>query len=154
TEQRAYAQQVLRDLLVSIDGHKLKPRLQTVSFPLADTKEGLGEIHIEFAADLPAGGPRRTFVIENRHQTAISVYLMNCLAPQDTNIRLVAQSRNQTQSFYRVDYEQSRPEPDLSSSLWRSHLVSALAPFAGVPNMFRLGMRHIAEGTDHLLFLI
>src|SRR5262249_38056686 len=26
--------------------------------------------------------------------------------------------------------------------------------FAGVPNMFRLGMRHIAEGTDHLLFLI
>jgi hypothetical protein len=155
TEQRAYAQRVLADLLVSIDGEELKPRLQTVSFPSpADMKEGLGEIHIEFAADLPAGGPRRTFVIENRHQSAASVYLMNCLAPRDSNIRLVAQSRNQTQSYYRVDYEQSGPEPDVFSSLWRSHLVAAVAPLAGVPNMFRLGMRHIAEGTDHLLFLL
>ena len=93
-------------------------------------------------------------MIENRHQGAISVYLMNCLAPRDSNIRLVAQSRNQTQSYYRVDYEQSGPEPGLLSSSWRSHLVTALAPFAGVPNMFQLGMRHIAEGTDHLLFLL
>lgn len=54
-EQQTYAQQVLHDLSVSVDGHKLTPVLRTVNFPAPiDMKEGLGEIHIEFTAELPA----------------------------------------------------------------------------------------------------
>ncbi len=117
-------------------------------------KEGLGEIHIEFTADLPAPRSERTLVIENHHEPRISVYLMNCLVPQDHDIRLVAQKRNQNQSYYRIDYAQSGAQDSSSLSMWQSRLESAVAPFAGVPSMFRLGMRHIAEGTDHLLFLI
>lgn len=154
-EQETYAREVLGDLSLSVDSHALKPRLRAVSFPApADIKGGLGEIHIEFDADLPAGGPHRTLVIENHHEPRISVYLMNSLVPQDRNIRVIAQNRNQKQSYFRLDYVQAGPQNDSPLSLWRSRLVTGLAPFAGVPSMFRLGMRHIAEGTDHLFFLI
>jgi HupE / UreJ protein len=154
-EQQTYAQKVLRDLSVSVDGQSLKPRLSSVSFPApADMNEGTGEIHINFAADLPAGGSRRTLVIQNHHEPRMSVYLMNCLVPQDRAIQIIAQNRNQNQSYYRVEYVGSGGGQDAWTSRRRSTFLTALSPFAGVPSMFRLGMRHIAEGTDHLLFLI
>lgn len=154
-EQQTYAQKVLRDLSLSVDGQALEPRLEALSFPTAaDMKEGLGEIHIDFAAELPGGGSQRSLVVENHHETRMSVYLMNVLAPQDRNIQVIAQSRNPNQSYYRIDYVQSGGEQDSLLSHWRSYLTAALAPFDGVPSMFRLGMRHIAEGTDHLLFLL
>ena len=154
-EQQTYAREVLGNLTLNVDGQALKPRLREVSFPApAEMKEGLGEIHIEFAADLPAGGPHRTLVIENHHEPRRSVYLMNSLVPQEPNIRVTAQNRNQNQSYFRLDYVQAGPQQASLLSLWRSRVVTGLAPFAGVPSMFRLGLRHIAEGTDHLLFLI
>src|SRR5581483_4510923 len=154
-EQHIYAQKVLRDLSLSVDGHTLKPRLSSVSFPApADMKEGTGEIHIDFAADLPAGGSHRTLVIQNHHEPRMSVYLMNCLVPQDRAIQIIAQNRNQNQSYYRVEYMRSGSGPEALTSRWRSSLLTALAPLAGIPSMFRLGIRHIAEGTDHLLFLL
>ncbi len=154
-EEQTYGRVFLSDLSLSVDGHALKPRLLVVSFPtLGEMKEGIGEIHIEFDADLPTGGPHRTLVIENHHEPGISVYLMNSLVPQDRDIRVIAQSRNQNQSYFRLDYAQGIPQKNSLLSLWRSRLLTRLEPFAGVPSMFRLGMRHIAEGTDHLLFLI
>jgi hypothetical protein len=154
-EQQTYAQGVLRDLSLTADGHALRSLLRSLSFPsAAEMKTGLGEIHIEFAADLPAGGSQRSLVIENHHQPRMSVYLMNCLVPQDGNIRLIGQNRNPNQSYYRIDFTQSRSEYGSLASVWLSRLDFVLSPFAGVPAMFRLGMRHIAEGTDHLLFLI
>ena len=99
-EQQIYAQRVLHDLSLSVDGQTLKPRLSSVSFSApADMKEGTGEIHIDFAADLPAGRSRRTLVIQNHHEPRVSVYLMNCLVPQDRGIQIIAQNRNQNQSY-------------------------------------------------------
>lgn len=154
-EQQTYAQTVLRDLSLSADGHALSPRLQSVSFPAAaEMKLGTGEIDIEFAVELPPGGSHRSIAIENHHQPRMSVYLMNCLVPQDRNIQVLAQNRNTNQTYYRIDYVQSGPPQISLLSLWRLHLANALAALAEVPNMFRLGMRHIAQGTDHLLFLL
>lgn len=154
-EQRIYAQKVLRDLSLNVDGHLQKLHLESVSFPApADMKAGIGEIHIEFTADLPVGAAPSVLVIENHHEPRMSVYLMNCLVPQDRTLHVGAQNRNQNQSYYRVEFTRSVPSQGSSLSLWRSHFLSALAPFAGVPGMFRLGMHHIAEGTDHLLFLL
>jgi hypothetical protein len=153
TEQRRYAQTVLRDLSLRIDGRALSPHLVRAVFsPPADMKQGLGEIHIEFAADLPAGAAHRVLVIENHHQTPISVYLMNCLIPEESNLRVISQDRNRNQSSYRIEYLQfglaQNPAPS------RPFLTNAIANFASLPAMFRLGMRHIADGTDHLLFLV
>lgn len=154
-EQHSYAEIIVGDLSLSVDGYALKPRLETVSFPApSDMKEGLGEIHIDFTADLPAGGSHRTLVIENHHRPRMSVYLMNSLVPQDRDIRVIGQSRSQNQSYFRLEYVQAGSQQNSFVSLWRSQLVLGPAPFAAVPSMFRLGMRHIAQGTDHLLFLL
>jgi hypothetical protein len=107
-ERHGYAERVLSDLSLSIDGRVLKPQLLRVDFPtVEDMKEGLGEIKIEFTAKLMRGGSNRKIVFENHHQRRISAYLVNCLVPRDRDIQVVAQSRNENQSFYQLDYLQA-----------------------------------------------
>ncbi len=155
SERHAYAQQVLRDLSLSVDGHVLKPQLVSVTFPgIEEMKAGLGEITIVFAASLTPGRSHRKIVFENHHQPRMSAYLVNCLVPKDRDIQVVAQQRNKNQSLYQLDYVQAGSGSDALASEWWSSLRSALSGnLGGFSSMFRLGMRHIAEGTDHLLFL-
>ncbi|MFL6414845.1 MAG: hypothetical protein ACJ74Y_04145 [Bryobacteraceae bacterium] len=107
-KQRAYAEQVLRDLSLSVDGISLKPKLASVDFPsLEAIKEGTGEIQIEFSADLPpAEGRDRKLALRNHHQARISAYLVNCLVPQDRYMRIISQNRNRDQSFYELNFIQ------------------------------------------------
>jgi hypothetical protein len=120
TEQRTYAKRVLRDLLLSIDGHSLKPRLVSADFPgTAEMKEGLGEIQIEFSADVPrSNDANRKLIFENYHQSRIAAYLVNCLVPRDRNIRITAQNRNENQSFYQLNYVQGSGHSDTLSLQW------------------------------------
>jgi HupE / UreJ protein len=147
SEGKAYAHKVLRDLSLSLDGRPLLPELVSVEFPdLGELKEGLGEIHIEFAAALPDGSNNRTLILQNHHQNWISAFLVNCLVPKDRAVRVLAQSRSRDQSFYKLVYAQTGGgEPNLRGTLGN---------LGGFASMFRLGIRHIAEGTDHLLFLL
>jgi hypothetical protein len=109
-EQQAYADRVLNDLSLTADGHRLQPRLTSVEFPRMDAiKDGLGEIRIEFTADLPGGGKDRNVVIENHHENRISAYLVNSLVPSDQRILVTAQNRNEDQSFYEVRYMVAAP---------------------------------------------
>jgi hydrogenase/urease accessory protein HupE len=127
-EQRAYAEQVGRDLALSIDGRPVPLRLGSCTFPTLDEmKQGLGEIVLDFEAptalDDRTGDPSRRssrqtpfavrpahssrrLVFENHHLPVISVYLVNCFVPSDPGIRVVAQDRNYQQSFYQLDYLQ------------------------------------------------
>jgi hypothetical protein len=108
SEQRAYGERVLHDLLLTADGHRLTPRLVSLAFPSAEQmKEGLGEIRVGFAADLTRGGLTRKLTLENRHIAGISAYQVNCLAPDDPDIHILGQRRNYTQSFYELDYAQA-----------------------------------------------
>jgi HupE / UreJ protein len=153
-EQWAYAERVLGDLSLTVDGNSLRPRLVSVDFPgIEEMKEGLGEIQIEFTADLPRGGPDRKLIFENHHQTRIAAYLVNCLVPRDHDIQIVAQNRNEQQSFYQLDYVQAGGSPDAPLLKWWTS-VRGWIDAVGFTSVFRLGMRHIAEGTDHLLFLL
>jgi hypothetical protein len=155
TERNAYAERVLRDLSLSVDGHVLKPQLLSVDFPtIEEMREGLGEIKIEFAADLTPGGSNRKIVFENYHQRRISAYLVNCLVPRDQDIQIVAQNRNLNQSFYALDYTQVAGQSNALAARWWAPLRAWLGNLGEFPGMFRLGMRHIGEGTDHLLFLL
>jgi HupE / UreJ protein len=154
SEQRVYAERVLREVSLTVDGNRLRPRLVSVEFPgVEDMREGLGQIHIEFRADLPRGGPNRRLVYENRLQSHIAAYLVNCLVPSDPDIRIVAQKRNEDQSFYQLDYVQAQSGSETAALPWWRSLRS-VKDAVGFSSMFRLGMRHIAEGTDHLLFLL
>jgi hypothetical protein len=154
TAQRTYAQRVLGDLSITVDGKSASPRLVSQKFPATEEiKEGLGEIQIEFTVDLPRGGAERRIVFENHHRSEISAYLMNCLVPRDPSIRILTQNRNERQSFYQLDYAQAGNTSDRASlNAWST--IRGRVSSVGFASIFRLGMRHIAEGTDHLLFLL
>jgi len=107
-EQRAYARRVLSDLSLTIDGRALTPKLSSMNFPpLEDMQDGRGKIQMEFDADLPAGGPERRLTLKDEHQSRIAAYQVNCLVPSDPDIRIVAQNRDYSQSFYQLDYVQA-----------------------------------------------
>jgi hypothetical protein len=107
-EQRAYAERVLRDLWLTIDGYRLQLRLVSWKFAKTEVmREGRGDIELEFNADVPSGGPNRRLIFKNRHQRRIAAYLVNCLVPRDPDIRVTAQNRNHWQSFYQLDYVQA-----------------------------------------------
>jgi hypothetical protein len=107
-EQQAYAEHVLRDLSLAIDGRPLAAHLTSVEFPtIGDMKEGRGEIRIDFNADLPRGSASRKLTFENHHQSKISVYQVNVLVPRDPDIRIVSQNRNYSQSVYELNFEQA-----------------------------------------------
>jgi hypothetical protein len=154
SEERAYAEHVLGDLSITIDGKSIQPKLVSWSFPEpAQMRAGIGEIHIEYTADLPYGGPDRTLILANHHLSRTSVYLMNVLVPQHRNVRILAQRRNEQQSFYEVDYQQTSAIGGASQTPWAVNLGVWLNGLQ-FSSLFHLGMRHIAEGTDHLLFLL
>ena len=153
-EQRTYAERVLRELSITVDGKRASPALVSQKFPTMEAiKEGLGEIQIEFTVDLSPGGPTREIVLENHHLNEISAYLVNCLVPRDPNLRILMQNRNESQSFYQLAYAQAGSSSD-SLSLKGSSTIRRWVGAVGFASIFRLGIRHIAEGTDHLLFLL
>lgn len=156
-EQQAYAEHLSRDLSLKIDGYPLQVRLVSSTFPkLEEMKEGLGDILLNFQADLPQGGLNRRLTFENHHLNAISVYLVNCLVPRDPNIHVTAQERNYNQSIYQLDYSQTGVRlPHPPSGPW-SRLVGWLDQ-TGSGSLFKAffyhGIHHILTGYDHLLFI-
>jgi hypothetical protein len=118
-EQQAYAQRVSRDLSLSVDGRPLVLHVVSATFPsLEDMKQGTGEIQLELAAELPRGAADRRLRFENHHQSAIAVYLVNCLVPHDKNVRITAQSRSENQSVYQLDFVQVGRGEGVAPALW------------------------------------
>jgi hypothetical protein len=135
-EERAYAGQVLRDLSVTMDGRPLTVQLRSKKFPsVAEMREGRGEIRIEFGADVGFGGTTRKLAIENRHQSRIAAYQVNCLVPGDPGIRIVAQDRNYSQSVYQLTYQQAGSDSLLAS--WAGLGGVALVLFARLGVLWR-----------------
>jgi len=116
-EQRAYAERVLRDLALTIDGDPVPLRLLSSSAAsVLELSEGRGEIVLEVEADLPRRGRSRRLAFENRHARGISAYLVNCLVPGDPGIRITSQTRTFDQSSYELAYVDSRGASDPPAS--------------------------------------
>lgn len=123
-EQQAYAQRVLRDLSLMVDGRSLSLRLLSVSFPATkEMEEGRGGIRVDWIADLPFRRPKQTLIFENHHQSRIAAYLVNCVLPRDPDIRITEQKRNYLQSLYKLDYMQADVRQELWSAWWSSASV-------------------------------
>lgn len=149
-EEKSYALRVLADLAIEVDGKDARLELGSWSLPQpAQLRDGLGEIHIEYSVVLPQGGSKRSFSLENRHLRARSVYLVNVVSPEGGSTLILTQRRNEAQSVYEVEFQQSQAAP-------RGLMESLAVWLRGLElrSLFHLGMRHIAEGTDHLLFLL
>jgi hypothetical protein len=142
-EQHRYAEHVMADLELKEDGRNLQLHLASVTFPPVDQmKMGTGEIELAFSADLPVVRGEHQLTFENHHQSGIAVYLVNSLVPRNQNLHLEAQSRNQNESFYQVTLADA------------GSIAPQAFTWSGFAGAFRLGVHHIAEGTDHLLFLL
>ena len=150
-ETNAYAERVLQDLSIAIDGRSLKAQLDASTFPNASQlRDGVGEILIRYHVDLPASNDAsRRFRLANHHLNTGSVYLVNVEVTQVPGLSIVGQKRNLQQSLYELDYLQSSPVGGSSHFGMRAFLERSQ-----FQSLFHLGMRHIAEGTDHLLFLL
>ncbi len=139
SEQRAYAEWVLQNVSLKVDGQLAAVRFARASFPeTEEMKQGRGDIYVEFHARLRRGSGNRKLVFANHHASDISVYLVNCLVPRDRDIRITNQKRNFPQSVYQLDYVvQSSAGPQgwsvwwSPSPLWIGTAVILLAtPFA------------------------
>ena len=131
SEQRAYAARVLHDLSIAIDGQRLTPHFLSVRFPaVGEMKDGGGEIRIEFNAGLPSGGPNRKLTFENDHERRIAAYQVNCLVPRDPDIRILAQNRNYSQSFYELDFAQTGVASNEGTLVWLTGVQKPLGTIA------------------------
>ena len=154
SEMRAYAGRVLADMSITVDGQPTNARLDAWTIPdPAQLRDGQGEIHIEYHVDLPPaeGRLQRRLVLANRHSSDNSVYLVNAEVPRDAEISILGQTRNERQSVYELDFQQLQTGV---ASVPPGQQLRAFLHGTQMSDLFRLGMRHIAEGTDHLLFLL
>jgi hypothetical protein len=96
----------MRDLSLRMDGRKLELKLTASEFvEPAELRTGSGIIQVEFAASsdpLAAGAHRLT--LENRHLSAMSVYLINAAQPRFATVEITRQKRNRNQSAGEIEF--------------------------------------------------
>jgi hypothetical protein len=119
-EQRAYAERVIGDLSLIVDGRELPLRQISSNYaPRELLQEGRGDIQIKLEADVRNAKAKRRLTFENRHQSGIGSYLVNGLMPHGPDIQLAAQNRSYDQSFYQLDYtDASAPLTTFSLASW------------------------------------
>jgi hypothetical protein len=156
-EQKAYADLVRRDLSLNIDRHPLELRLVSSAFPtLEEMKGGLGDIQLNFEADLPPGETNRLLTFENAHFSGISVYLVNCLVPDNPKVHIITQERNHDQSHYQLAFTQSlavSSQPHMANAPVPSTKLDQSGDASLFKAFFFQGIHHILTGYDHLLFI-
>jgi hypothetical protein len=112
-EVAAYAQRVLKDIRVGLDEKVLAMSLADTSFPgLHESKAGVGVIHIKATAPVgPLTAGEHALTLTNGHLPAISVYLVNALAPEDRAIKITKQTRDELQKDYRLEFSVNPSTP-------------------------------------------
>ena len=152
-EQRAYAQQVLNSISITLDGRVVETKLVSWSFPsLGQMHDGLGEIKINYSAALSDGGRDHVLLVATHNLRQKLMYLINLTVPEDRSLEILSQRRNPEQSVYEVDYEEKTAAAGAHDTT--GAVVHVWLQGIQFSPLFHLGMRHIAEGTDHLLFLL
>ena len=112
-EVAAYAQRVLKDIQVGLDEKVLAPSLVDTSFPtLHEVRAGVGVIRIKATVSVgPLSAGNHALGLTNAHLPAISVYLVNALAPKDRAIKITKQTRDELQKNYRLEFSVSSSTP-------------------------------------------
>jgi hypothetical protein len=105
-EGDAYARQMLRSVVLSVDGRHVPVTLVEASYPpFRDMSLGVGTIRLRATAKVPvarAGHHQVSFL--NTHRPDSSVYLVNALVPANSRITLGEQKRDTAQHGLTLDY--------------------------------------------------
>lgn len=112
-EKEAYARKVIAELMVRMEGVRMRLDLKEVTFPgLQELKEGVGVIRVTAGREWPkplAGWHR--LEITNNHLPTMSVYHVNVMKPKDRTVEILKQSRDPLQRKYVLEFRVTRP-PD------------------------------------------
>ncbi len=105
-ETGAYAQRVLAELALDIDGQPLRLELIESASPAIETmRRGEGAIRVQLRASLPAlGAGSHRLRYRNAHRPDISVYLANALVPASDRVAIGAQRRDAGQRDVTIEY--------------------------------------------------
>jgi len=106
-EEQAYAQRVVQDLALEVDGRTVPIALIRTQFPSrSEMNEGVGEITLDLTAQAAigiAGTHQVTF--RNRHLPELGVYLANALVPATNDIGITGQQRDALQRELRISVQ-------------------------------------------------
>jgi len=104
-EQQAYAQRVLQDVALDVDGRRATLALTAAGFPSrGELADGVGAIRLTFSAPAALGTPGDHRVeFRNRHLPELGVYLANVLVPDSDHIVVTRQQRDPWQRELRVE---------------------------------------------------
>jgi nickel/cobalt transporter (NicO) family protein len=105
-EGDAYARQMLRSVVLSVDGRPAPVTLIEIRFPpFREMGLGVGTIQVRATANLSAtGAGRHQISYLNTHRSEGSVYLVNALVPADPRIQIAGQQRDPAQHRLTLDY--------------------------------------------------
>jgi hypothetical protein len=106
-EKAGYAQRILKDLQLEIDGRRQPIKLVRATFPsLEEMEAGEGVIRLTAVAKIPRLRPgEHELGFQNDHLPAISVYLANALVPKTKTVVIKAQLRNPAQREYHLHFD-------------------------------------------------
>jgi len=105
-EGRAYANQVLKETVVEVDGQRLHLELVNSQFPsFQEMNAGLGTIRIEASAKWTGVPGRHLLFYQNNHRPDLGAYLVNALIPASPEIEITAQNRDSRQREIRLGFD-------------------------------------------------
>ncbi|EHH68701.1 hypothetical protein [Gluconobacter morbifer] len=104
-EQHAYITRMTRNLSASLNGKPLFLTLESATFPPPTAiRGGTGVLDLRFTIQAPLqNGPNR-LTYTNRGAGPETVWLVNCLLPQDPDLHVLQQRRSRDQSDYQLDF--------------------------------------------------
>ena len=147
-EARAYAESVLSEVLVTLDGRPVGVMLERVEVPSREElRDGVGTIQLRAGASVAHGGSgRRRLDFRNNHRPDLSVYLVNALTSTDRAVHVVRQTRDVHQRGIQIDYRVD-PDPAVQAAWWAGGLAGlALTIVAGRAHGRRQAARHPSAG--------
>jgi hypothetical protein len=108
-EGRAYANQVLKETAIDVDGQRLHLELIDSQFPsFQEMNAGLGTIRIEARARWTSVPGRHLLFYQNNHRPDLGVYLVNALVPASREIEITDQHRDFRQREFRLTFKIAR----------------------------------------------
>jgi hypothetical protein len=105
-EGRAYANQVLKETVLEVDGHRQHLDLVSSQFPsFREMSAGTGTIRIEARAVWASAPGRHLLFYQNNHRPDLGAYLVNALIPASRDIEITTQDRDSRQREIRLGFD-------------------------------------------------
>ena len=148
-EGEAYANAVLQDIALEVDGEPQSLTLVDSSFPTPlDMSAGMGKIRLHVAPEAPTGSPGdHSLSYRNGHEPVNgSKYLVNAFKVSD-EVEISRQERDELQNNIRVDYTTAPDAPATSGGVADASADAAGDAASSIPERQQRLVGYLYEST-------